>query len=213
MNKKEYLDQLRNELSRLPKDERDAAVSYYEEFFIEAGDEDEQAVITRLGNVSELAKAILIENGIDPNQKQAEKDASIPLPPTESYQATAQTNPSAPNQSRTLLMIIIAIVTFPFWFSILMTIFGLLIAGVATVFGLIVAAIALGTAGIGFGIYSLTFAPAIGFLTIGVSLIALGIILVIVFPLAKALTICAKYLFKGIGRFFKSIFNESGVSA
>lgn len=41
MNKYEFLSRLRNALSALPNEERDAAMSYYEEFFSDAGEDNE----------------------------------------------------------------------------------------------------------------------------------------------------------------------------
>jgi uncharacterized membrane protein len=215
MNRKDFLEQLNKELFRLPKEERDAAVSYYEEFFIEAGEDDEAAVAERLGDVRALAKTILLESGINVNPASSESEGMNQTPPV--YGSTFQPQPeqssTLSSPSRTLLYVVLAIVTFPFWFSILMTVFGLIIAGAAVIFALIVTAIVLGTVGIGYGIYSMTFSPAIGFLMVGASLIVLGIILLIVFPLAKAFSICTKYIFKGIGRLFKSVFHGNEVTA
>ena len=62
MNKYEFLSRLRNALSALPNEERDAAMSYYEEFFSDAGEDNEQAVIASLGTPEELARSIISEN-------------------------------------------------------------------------------------------------------------------------------------------------------
>ena len=58
MNKYDFLSRLRNALSPLPQEERDAAMNYYEEFFSDAGEDNEQAVIASLGTPEELAKSI-----------------------------------------------------------------------------------------------------------------------------------------------------------
>ena len=62
MNKNEYLKFLRDELSVFPIDEKEAAISYYSEFFDEAGAENEQAVIASLGDPAKLAKTIIEES-------------------------------------------------------------------------------------------------------------------------------------------------------
>lgn len=62
MNKNEFLTRLRTALAGIPADEREAAMNYYEEFFNEAGEENEQNVIADLGSPEELAKAIVREN-------------------------------------------------------------------------------------------------------------------------------------------------------
>jgi uncharacterized membrane protein len=59
MTKKEYLNELNKALKRLPKEERENAISYYREYFEEAG--DDQNVIRELGEPKELARKILVE--------------------------------------------------------------------------------------------------------------------------------------------------------
>lgn len=61
MNKSEYLNELRKYLKRVPKQDLDDALEYYEEYFEEAGAENEQKVIDELGTPKELAKRIIIE--------------------------------------------------------------------------------------------------------------------------------------------------------
>lgn len=62
MNKTEFLSRLRIALAPLPEEERNAAMVYYEEFFSEAGEENEQSVISEFGSPEELAKSIVEEN-------------------------------------------------------------------------------------------------------------------------------------------------------
>lgn len=62
MNKNEFLSRLRASLASLPKEERDAAMAYYEEFFDDAGEENEQSVIAEIGSPEELGKSIVEEN-------------------------------------------------------------------------------------------------------------------------------------------------------
>ena len=42
MTRKEFIEKLRSEISKLPQEEIDAAIEYYEEYFDEAGKENEQ---------------------------------------------------------------------------------------------------------------------------------------------------------------------------
>ena len=62
MNKNEFLQQLRNGLCTFPEEERQSAIAYYEEFFEEAGPDNEQAVIASLGDPNKLAESILSES-------------------------------------------------------------------------------------------------------------------------------------------------------
>ncbi|MDR2665178.1 MAG: DUF1700 domain-containing protein [Oscillospiraceae bacterium] len=56
MTKREFLDKLRRRLRALPRDEIDAAVSYYDEYISDAGDEAE--AIAQLGSPLEVAGLI-----------------------------------------------------------------------------------------------------------------------------------------------------------
>lgn len=59
MNKQEYMRQLEIKLKRLPKDDFERAVEYYEEYFAEAGEEHEQKAIEDLGSPQEAADQII----------------------------------------------------------------------------------------------------------------------------------------------------------
>lgn len=61
MNKTEYLAELSKYLKRVPKQDLDDALEYYEEYFEEAGVENEQKIIEELGTPKDLAKKIIIE--------------------------------------------------------------------------------------------------------------------------------------------------------
>jgi hypothetical protein len=59
LNRQQYLDEVRQQLSALPSDEIDLALKFYEEYFIEA--DNDEAVIEELGKPYHLAKSILSE--------------------------------------------------------------------------------------------------------------------------------------------------------
>ena len=61
MNAYEYLNALRKALDVLPDDERANAIRYYEEYFLDAGPENEQTVIAELGTPEQVAQNILNE--------------------------------------------------------------------------------------------------------------------------------------------------------
>ena len=62
MNKMEYLSKLSECLSALPPEEREAAVRYYDDLFTDAGNINEQSVISSLGSPQRLAHTILNDN-------------------------------------------------------------------------------------------------------------------------------------------------------
>lgn len=59
MNAYEYLQALRAALAVLPDDEIDSAMRYYEDYFLDAGDENAEKVIEQLGSPEQVAEAIL----------------------------------------------------------------------------------------------------------------------------------------------------------
>ena len=61
MNKETYLQELRKGLKILPQFDRDEAIEFYEEYFDEAGVENEAKVIEELGDPKALAKKILVD--------------------------------------------------------------------------------------------------------------------------------------------------------
>ena len=71
MNKKEFLYELRKELERLPFEERESAIQYYEEYFEEAGPELEEQTANTLGAPKEVAAGILADFVVKDNQKPA----------------------------------------------------------------------------------------------------------------------------------------------
>ena len=58
MNRAEFMKILRSDLRRLPEDERNSALEYYEEYFDEAGPQKEQQVLENLGNPKKIAGQI-----------------------------------------------------------------------------------------------------------------------------------------------------------
>jgi len=59
LNRNEYITQLKKYLRKLPFDEIKEAVDYYEQYFDDAGEENEQAVIAELGTPSAVASQII----------------------------------------------------------------------------------------------------------------------------------------------------------
>lgn len=64
MNRVEFIDMLKKELSKLPEEEVEAAVEYYEEYFDEAGADNEKNVIKSLGNPKKVAGQIKSEYAV-----------------------------------------------------------------------------------------------------------------------------------------------------
>ena len=61
MNRNEYMKELEQALKRLPKAEREEALSYYNEYFDDAGPEREAEVMEELGDAKGIATQIVKE--------------------------------------------------------------------------------------------------------------------------------------------------------
>ena len=70
MTKKEYMKKLAYQLRRLPKEDFDKAMDYFEEYFEDAGIENEKKAIEDLGAPEEAASALILdlaqENAVKP---------------------------------------------------------------------------------------------------------------------------------------------------
>lgn len=209
MNKYDFLSRLRNALSSLPKEERDAAMNYYEEFFSDAGEDNEQAVIASLGTPEELAKSIIDENNRDNPAGSAYSDS-------ESYSSSESTSgfnpPPTPAQTgsrwtggQTALFIILAVLSSPIWGGILAAVLGALAGLFAAVIGIIAA---FGGCAIGFfasGITALFHEPIVGILCLGVSFVFIGLFPLAIVPMCQGIVKLSKACIKGISALINKI--------
>ena len=64
MNKQEYMKQLKIRLGRLPKEDFERAIEYFEEYFADAGEENEAKAIEDLGSPQEAADQIIRDTAL-----------------------------------------------------------------------------------------------------------------------------------------------------
>lgn len=161
MSREAYLKELAGYLKKLPKDEYQKAMEYFEEYFAEAGPGQEAEAIQSLGTPREAADGILGE---------------ITLRRIRSADATKG------QRFSTLKIVLITLAAVP------TTLIGsvLLLVAAVTVFLLLLTAILVllaftiaGIASAAVGIWMLTFAPASGIAMLGVGLIFTGVILLL----------------------------------
>ena len=69
MTRQEFLDKLSAKLDKLPAEERENALDYYNEIFMDAGEENEEKTAEEIGSIDDIARQIYTENGIDPDGK------------------------------------------------------------------------------------------------------------------------------------------------
>ena len=210
MNKYEFLAQLRNALSSVPQEERDAAMSYYEEFFSDAGEENEQAVIASLGSPQELAQSIINENrnaaDASPNASGFDPNTFTP-PPTQSRQQSGWTG------GQIALIVVLLFISSPIWLGLLAALFGVIIGFFAAIIGIIVAFGACGIAALVTGMAAIfTGAPAAGLFGVGLALFFAGLFPLALYPLCKLLVKLTVACCKGIAALVRKLTGRKGVA-
>lgn len=236
MTRNEYLRELREKLSRLPAGERDEAISYYTEYFEDAG--DDAAAMETLGSPSRLAAQITAEYSarmLEEGVAQRQADQTTPQPPvppvdyaqsftnldapdsnytSNTYMPPAEGSPYASGKKQSsihwVVYVIIGIFALPIALPIAIAIFAVLIALVAVCFALVVAFIAVVVA---------LIASSIGaFFSIGFSGLSVGSVLLMIggslAGLGLALLLIplfikfAIWLIQAIGKLASKIFNS-----
>lgn len=241
MTKYEFLGDLSRLLADLPEEERKQALHYYEDYFVDAGEDHEQDVLKELGSPEDIADQIKNDGTGDISYGDSARSHAADAPqlyqtsrhtqddPSTQYTSGSQNgwhkmsgsqNSGSPenggwnqasgnysntngsqtsyqqagqkrsgffakmDQSNTLIMIIVLIVTSPIWGSVLISIAGILLGIVSAIVG-IFAAMIFGGAGSAIGGVATVIGGIIGIvagktaggiLTIGVGclLFALG---------------------------------------
>ena len=136
MTKAEFMHQLRKMTSSMPQQEADRYTQYYREMIDDAVEEgmSEQEAVNSLGTMDEI-EAFIRENST--------------MPAGQSFPRVTQYVPQEVNKKRLpVWAIVLIIVGFPIWFSILCVLFSVYISGWAVIVSLYAAALSVGVSGI-----------------------------------------------------------------
>ncbi|MBR4554129.1 MAG: hypothetical protein IKO27_00900 [Ruminococcus sp.] len=202
MRREEFISELRSRLERLPGEELEAALDYYNEIFLDAGEDKEEETAESLGSIDEIARNIYVENGIDPDgrptfilDERRGESRQEDIPQQRAY-APAQTG-AAPQQSFKASNFLLLLCLFPLWFPLLIV--GFVFTFVFFILGFVleIVFVGAGTAMVIGGIISLFTVPPAGLMSLGA-----GLILVALFILTF------KGVFKGTISFFVSAINK-----
>lgn len=206
MNKYDFLSRLRNALSPLPQEERDAAMNYYEEFFTDAGEDNEQSVIASLGTPEELAKQIIEENNRENpaynngGATGTTDNSGFTPPPT-----PAQTTAPRWTGAQIALFVVLAVFSSPIWLGALCVIFGVIVAIFGALIGIIGGFGAAAIACFAAGIAALISEPIMGMIMIGLAFIFAGLFPLAIYPLCKLAVKGVKACVKGIASLINKI--------
>lgn len=170
MSKEIFLRDLSRFLSDIPQEEREQALKYYEDYFEDAGPENEQQVIKELGSPIDIAKQIKSVNhenieygqGTDfhksssyPDLYSQEKSQNsgnagenysqnVYSQKTAQYQQTAQKKSWTQEPGKVALVVILAVLAIPVGIPLISAAFGLIIGLAAVIFALFVTVFVLG---------------------------------------------------------------------
>ena len=186
MNRLEFIEQLKKQLNKLPFDETKEAVDYYEQYFDEAGEENEQAVIAELGSPSAVASQIIAEFAV--------KDENLDSSPRRGLSGVwfgilaVFASPIALPIALTvvILALTLVIVMFTLIASIAVTGFALLLGGIFC-------------AGVGVLVAFQSFSTFVFYLGTGTFMFGLGVLMII--PTVALSKKCFSWLTKQMSKF------------
>lgn len=186
MNRQEFLRQLESLLYAIPANERADALAYYNDYFDEAGIENEQNVIQELGSPQKVAQSI-IEDFRSSGYEQTYENTTGQYSQN-TYQNYHHVEKKKLKTWQIVLLIVLAIIGSPIWIGLATGLFGVVIGIIASVFATIVSLFGSGLGlmfgGIivaGVGVLGVMVRPLEGVTSMGVGLIltAIGILLLL----------------------------------
>ena len=206
MSRVEFMNQLKNLLWDIPEGEREEALNYYEDYFDDAGVENEAQVITSLGSPEKVAA--MIKEGLKEEAKeqgeysetgytgygQNQKDEVIAYG-NDKKKKSFSDRVKGLGTGGMILVLILAIFALPILgpvgIGILSAIFGILVAAAVVLFILVIIGIAFLVAGasiFALAVANLLVTPAIGIMLLGLSLLIIGIGILITIAGIKVVT-------------------------
>lgn len=236
MSRWEFMGQLELLLSDISPNEREEALQYYNDYFNDAGMENEQEVIEALGSPQQVAQIVkdelaggiaggeFTENGfasgientkneLAPNSRKMEEESEEP----DVRQDTVRDKPEGLPTWAIVLLVIAAVLLSPVWIGLLISLAGIIVSAFAVVFslviGLAVAMLALYIVAIalviaGFGCILPRPVAGLGLLGAGLICGALGILFMLLTVLLFGKGIPA--LCSAVSYIWNSIFKKKG---
>lgn len=226
MNRKRFMYELERLLSDIPAGERKEAIQYYNDYFDDAGAENEARVIEELGSPSQVAQTIregmsenvgeYTERGYEDERFQNRQEVTADCRKLKEEKAVQRH--SNTNLWKILCLILLCLLLCPIILPIGIALLAVAAAVVIGIIGIAIAAIATavalplaGVTVIGYGIYKLFFFPAVGIMLggIGCLLLAVGILicLVAIWMFSKVLPVCIR----GIVSLIRYPFRKAGI--
>ena len=222
MSRKAFMARLDELLADITEAEKDEALSYYEEYFEDAGPENEEEVISSLGSPEKVAATI--KAGLSENAQEEGEFSETGY--TNSYY-DVKDEVATVNKRKGLggigtggwiIILILCLFALPILGPILLgiagTIFGVLVAIAAVIFAVLVTGIALVVAAVAMvaaGFTALFATPLVGVALIGAALLVAGIGILISILGFWVITKVVPPLFRGFVELIRKPFARKGV--
>ena len=210
MNRERFMKELEQLLHSLPQDERREAIQFYNDYFDDAGPENEAQVIKELGSPSQVAQTILNGSGEDGEYtERGYKDTqsgNFQEMPADVYDMDLKEKEKVRSRNNPdfwkllsvfLLCILLLPIIIPLFLAVIGVAIGILAGIVGIAIGVIATAVALPIAGVLLmmvAFYNLFFSPAIGLTLggLGCVLLSVGILIFLLAVwMCKALIPCS----------------------
>lgn len=194
MNRTEFMNRLERLLWDIPENERREALQYYNDYFDDAGPENEARVIRELGSPSQVAKTIregmsengeYTERGYKDTRFQDRQDVPADYQDIAAETSSGQRRQNPPNLWKLLSILLLCFLLLPVIIPLCLVLLAIPAAILIGIVGIVIAAavlaVALPIAGVvltGAAFYNLFITPAVGITLggIGFFLLAAGIL-------------------------------------
>ena len=237
MNKKEYMERLEQLLLVLTEEERTEALQYYQDYFADAGVENEENVIDELGTPEEVAAKIRAgyagengeysEQGFEDvrfhksNELVAEPESVDgdweEIPAEESTMGPKEKRSKNTNVWKIIAIIVLLLfaspVIIPLGMVLLVIVFALIVTVVAVLFAVGILGVALlvaGVAVIAAAIARIILAPAAGILAAGIGCILLAVGVVVSWLIISVFIKAVPGIIRGIVKLLGAPFRKAG---
>ena len=222
MSRKAFMARLDELLADITEAEKDEALSYYEEYFEDAGPENEEEVISSLGSPEKVAATI--KAGLSENAQEEGEFSETGY--TNSYYDVKDEVATVNNRKGLggigtggwIIILILCLFALPILGPILLgivgTIFGILVAIAAVIFAVLVTGIALVVAAVAMvaaGFATLFATPLVGVALIGAALLVAGIGILIAILGFWVVTKVIPPLLRGLVELIRKPFVRKGV--
>ena len=215
MNREEYMRRLAIALRDIPQSEKEEALQYYNDYFDDAGVENEQEVMNSLGSPEKLAETIQRDFFTGDGKFEGNRTSSY----NDTYAGTSERGEKKNKMSGGViaLIVILTILASPIIIAlaavllgVIISIFAAVLTVIVTVLAVILALICVVAACIMVVVALGAVSPFSAIVVAGIGIATIGICIFLVMAVVWLFGVALPWLVKGIGKLFKKIFAKKG---